>query len=241
MIPTTTHGVQYAWIAATVMGLVAGVAWLVEDQWLVFSAAILGLYVLHLVSVRYIVQAQAEQLAAVTGEAETTGSIEVEAEAGLEAEAEDERPGTASVSRATGNGVGGAPVPASVTASSDAGDTSGASTTGGDSGDTGPDSASSSESVVREVAIPRHFMLGTVAIVRHVMEPEAVARVLMEQRQQPGKRFGELAVEMGFITGPQLDELLEAQQDGLFTDAEIREARQRLEAFRRTHAPAGTV
>ena len=216
MSATKTHGVHYAWTAAAVMGAVAVVAWLVKDQWLVFSAAIVGLYVLHMVSVRYIVRAHADQLAKLTGvdvtalegEADThaieTPVNEPEAETGnrngKSAESDAAQPDTEAV-------VTEAPAPS-----------------------------------IRDVAIPRHFMLGTVAIVRSVMAPEAVARVLMEQRLQPGKRFGELAVAMDLITQDQLEMLLEAQQRGLFTDEEIREARSRLEAFRRAQTePAASV
>ena len=213
-----THGVHYAWIAAAVMGAVAAVAWLVEDQWLAFSAALLGLYVLHLVSVRYIVRAHADQLAALAGRdpslvrpAAPTSEDTPDAEARVELEDSITEAVLDDRDEAAGEEASEVGEPVDVS-------------------ETGP------ETSLREVAIPRHFMLGTVAIVRSVMEPEDVARVLMEQRQQPGKRFGELAVSMGLISDDQLDMLLEAQQRGLFTDAEIREARQRLESFRRAQA-----
>lgn len=90
--------------------------------------------------------------------------------------------------------------------------------------------------VYREVPVPRHFALGTVAIIRNAMQPGQVAQVLVEQRRQPKRQFGDLAVEMGFLGRAQLEDLLEAQQAGLFTDEEIREARQRLREFRRITA-----
>ena len=94
---------------------------------------------------------------------------------------------------------------------------------------------------VHEVPVPRHFALGTVALVRDLLSPAEVARILLEQRKQPGKKFGELAVEMGLLTESQREELLLAQQEGLFTDAEMRDARQRLREFRENaaHSMAG--
>lgn len=90
--------------------------------------------------------------------------------------------------------------------------------------------------IYREVPVPRHFALGTVAIIRNAMQPGEVAQVLVEQRRQPKRQFGDLAVEMGFLDRGDLEDLLEAQQAGLFTDEEIREARQRLREFRQITA-----
>lgn len=83
-----------------------------------------------------------------------------------------------------------------------------------------------------DVVIPRKFAIGTVAIIRRALDPSQVARVLEEQRKFPKKRFGELAVERGFIQEAQLDELLEVQKAGLFTEAEIQWARTALESYR---------
>lgn len=90
--------------------------------------------------------------------------------------------------------------------------------------------------IYREVPVPRHFALGTVAIIRNAMQPGEVAQVLVEQRRQPKRQFGDLAVEMGLLDHGKLKDLLEAQQAGLFTDEEIREARQRLREFRQIAA-----
>ncbi len=89
-----------------------------------------------------------------------------------------------------------------------------------------------------EVPIPRKFALGTVAIIRRALDPAKVARVLEEQRKFPKKRFGEIAVELDYITEAQLVDLLEAQKAGLFTEEEIQGARQSLEAFRRNASSA---
>ena len=99
----------------------------------------------------------------------------------------------------------------------------------------------SHRSTLTEVPVPRHFALGTVALVRDLLTPAEVARILLEQRRQAGKKFGVLAVEMGLLSESQREELLLAQQEGLFTDAEMRDARQRLRQFRESaaHSMAG--
>jgi hypothetical protein len=74
--------------------------------------------------------------------------------------------------------------------------------------------------------------------VRDLLTPAEVARVLLEQRRQPGKKFGVLAVEMELLSDTQREELLLAQQEGLFTDAEMRDARHRLRQFRENAAPS---
>ncbi len=86
--------------------------------------------------------------------------------------------------------------------------------------------------------ISRKFAIGTVAIIRRALDAGQVARVLEEQRKFPKKRFGELAVERGFIKEAQLDELLGAQKAGLFTEAEIQRARAALESYRREQSSA---
>jgi len=94
--------------------------------------------------------------------------------------------------------------------------------------------------VSSDVPIPRKFALGAVAIIRRALDPERVARVREEQRKFPKKRFGEIAVELDYMTESQLEELLAAQQAGLFTDDEIQEARMSLEAYRRRAASPAT-
>jgi len=79
-----------------------------------------------------------------------------------------------------------------------------------------------------KMPMPRHFALGTVAIIRKLLEPGDVERILAEQRRYPRLRFGDIAVQLGMLTEPQLQEVLLAQQQGVFTDAEICDARDRL-------------
>jgi hypothetical protein len=107
----------------------------------------------------------------------------------------------------------------------------------------GAENAMSGESavpgeVIGNVPLPRHFALGTVAIIRNLLEPEQVAKVMLEQRHQPKLRFGEIAIELGFLTSAQVEELLVAQKGGLFTDEEIHEARVRLRTFRELEGTA---
>lgn len=90
------------------------------------------------------------------------------------------------------------------------------------------------------VPIPRHFALGTVAIIRGALTPSQVAEILVEQRKWPKERFGEVAVELGFLTHEELEELLVAQQQGLFTDEEIQEARTRIRGFRALESASPT-
>lgn len=90
------------------------------------------------------------------------------------------------------------------------------------------------------VPIPRHFALGTVAIIRGALTPGQVAEVLVEQRKQPKERFGDLAVGLGLLDPSEVKELLLAQQQGLFTDAEIQEARARIRGFREVEPTSAT-
>lgn len=78
--------------------------------------------------------------------------------------------------------------------------------------------------------MPRRFALGTVAILRSLLDPDQVSRILEEQRRYPRLRFGDIAVELGLLTRDQRDELVRAQQEGVFSDEEIRDAKRRLEA-----------
>ena len=80
--------------------------------------------------------------------------------------------------------------------------------------------------------------VGTVALIRQLLTPSEVARILMEQRRQPDKRFATLAVEMGLLEDSQREELLLAQQEGLFTEDEMRRAREGLRQFRESTARA---
>lgn len=111
-----------------------------------------------------------------------------------------------------------------------AGTEAGAASEAWDIDDVDPEDTSAG--VGSKMPMPRHFALGTVAVIRKLLEPDDVERILAEQRRYPRLRFGDIAVQLGLLTEPQLQEVLLAQQQGVFTDAEIREARDRLRMFR---------
>jgi len=81
------------------------------------------------------------------------------------------------------------------------------------------------------VPMPRRFALGTVAILRNLLQPADVERILAEQRRYPRLRFGDVAVQLGFLSEAELEELLAAQEEGMFTDEEILDTRARLNAY----------
>lgn len=86
---------------------------------------------------------------------------------------------------------------------------------------------------VEDVPVPRKFALGTVALIRKKMAPGEIDEVLAVQETRPDEYFGQLAVELGHLDQEELDELLEAQAEGLFTNEEIQDARRRLKAYQR--------
>ena len=169
-----------------VTAVAVGLAVVVGNRDMAFAAAILGLYVLHLYSVRTLLAGQRQQRQAVR---------ELEGLVGELSRAEDVAPGD--------------PPPP------------------GDIGEDGEEPAR------------RHFALGTVAIIRSVLRPEEVSKVLVEQRRRPEMRFGELAVEMGLLDEDELERLLEVQREGRFTRAEIRLARRRLEGWHERNRDEG--
>ena len=79
--------------------------------------------------------------------------------------------------------------------------------------------------------MPRHFALGTVAILRNLLQPGDVEQILAEQRCYPRLRFGDAAVQLGLLSESELKELLSAQVEGVFTDEEILDTRARLQAY----------
>jgi hypothetical protein len=82
-----------------------------------------------------------------------------------------------------------------------------------------------------KMPMPRRFALGTVAILRNLLQPADVERILLEQRRYPRLRFGDVAVQLGFLSEAELEELLSAQEEGVFTDEEIIDTKARLEAY----------
>lgn len=276
------HSGHYLTAVASVTVIVAGMAWFSQNRTLAAAAAAMGLYALHLLSIRFLLDNQARQrklldaqwevLQRFIGDADSADIDEIgdlipampadleepERPAGVVAPparpAKEEEPAEEDeMAEADSSVVLGEVVPP-------------VESLGGTDMDLGYAMVIEEEAIeplsaipglqesgtselfeqesddIRartvEVPVPRHFALGTVALVRDLLTPAEVARVLLEQRRQPGKKFGVLAVEMELLSDTQREELLLAQQEGLFTDAEMREARHRLRQFRENAAPS---
>jgi len=259
------YGLRYlSIVAATTIGL-GIVAWILQDRQLALAAGVMGLYALHLLSIRYILDNQQEHSTALQSQWELLQRLVDPSEPITDGG--EVHPGTRASGEEVelrtiephGNGDSehrswpplslplstvdpgselaiprGLEMPVSSTPSTNL----------------PVRDRSESEWVVPsvraaggrpppvEVPIPRHFALGTVALIRELLTPAEVARVLMEQRRQPDKRFAALAVEMGLLEDSQREELLLAQQEGLFTEDEMRRAREGLRQFRESTARA---
>ena len=199
---------------------VALLAWYGQNRGLALAAAVLGIYALHLASLRFILTGQAENKARLETQWKLLQLL-------VDPNALDTGGGyRGGLGHGTAHGSESRLVGA---ASRDA-----TSPDGGRAGSNG----SASDQPEYRIPTPRHFALGTVALIRNLLTPAQVARILVEQRQQPDKKFATLAVDLGMLTDIQREELLLAQQEGLFSDAEMREARERLRDFRKTTAKA---
>lgn len=179
--PVQSQGYIAVFGAVTLVTL--GVAVVLENRDLALAAAILGLYVLHLLSLRTLLAGQREQWTALRD---------------LEDLFWDLRRLERTEERRAGDGEG-------------------------------------------DRVEHRRFALGTVAIIRGVLSPDEVGRVLSEQRRSPGRRFGELALELDLLDGEALERLLAAQREGVFSRSEIRAARERLEAYHDRRAPGAAA
>jgi len=200
--------------------LVALLAWYGQNRSLALAAAVLGLYALHLASLRFILTGQAQNKARLETQWKLLQLL-------VDPNALDTGPGFRG--RPGGPAAPGesrllAPRPRDEAA--------------GEIVDAPRSNGSTPAEPEYRIPTPRHFALGTVALIRNMLTPAQVARILVEQRQQPDKKFATLAVDLGMLTDTQREELLLAQQEGLFSDAEMREARERLREFRKTTAKA---
>ncbi len=268
------YSLRYLSLVAVATLALATVAWIVQDRQLALAAGVMGLYALHLISIRYILDNQQQHTLALQSQWEL-----------LQRLVDPDEPADRVTREADSPHIGVEPVPvpqaepleildprANITDEAPPAEWSrepdsmeaeprswppiglplstidsapdlaippgldmpdlpalGVSATGLTNGD---------KLTVSEVPIPRHFALGTVALIRQLLTPQEVARVLMEQRRQPDKRFATLAVEMGLLEDSQREELLLAQQEGLFTEDEMRQAREGLHQFRESTAKA---
>lgn len=200
---------------------VALLAWYGQNRALALAAAVLGIYALHLISLRFILAGQAENKARLETQWKLLQLL-------VDPNALDAGTGFRG-----GRQPGTLPGPESRVVVSPLRNR-GAEPADGGSGTNG----SAPRGADYRIPTPRHFALGTVALIRNMLSPAQVARILVEQRQQPDKKFASLAVDLGMLTDAQREELLLAQQEGLFSDAEMREARERLREFRKTTAKA---
>lgn len=218
---------QFLGAVAILTILVSLLAWWGQNGALAMAAAVLGIYALHLISMRLIMAGQAENQARLETQWKLLqllvdpNALDVGSLPDRGTSARVARPGTESrlVASPVRNGALG-------------------DTDAGSSGSGLGESGAVGSGPEYRIPTPRHFALGTVALIRNMLSPAQVARILVEQRQQPDKKFATLAVELGMLTDAQREELLLAQQEGLFSDAEMREARERLREFRKTTAKA---
>lgn len=178
----------------------AVLSWVTHERALSLSAAVLGFYSLHLISVRFIIEDQAEDRA------------RMESQWALLKLMVDPNASTSSNPLAI-------EMPGGSTVLVNAG-------------------TSENGDKFKKIPTARHFALGTVALIRDLLTPAQVAHILVEQRNQPDEQFAAIALDLGMLNEEQREELLLAQQEGLFTDEEMREARERLQAFRTAAAQA---
>lgn len=218
---------QFLGAVAILTLLVSLLAWWGQNRALAMAAAVLGIYALHLISMRVIMAGQAENKARLETQWKLLQLL-VDPNALDPSELPDGRSMTPPGRPGRLSRLVASPVRNGAFRNSD----SGAHANG-----SGEDVAAASGPEYR-IPTPRHFALGTVALIRNMLSPAQVARILVEQRQQPDRKFATLAVELGMLTDAQREELLLAQQEGLFSDAEMREARERLREFRKTTAKA---
>lgn len=200
--------------------LVALLAWYGQNRGLALAAAVLGIYALHLASLRLIL----------TGQSQNEARLETQWKL-LQLLVDPNALDSGSGSRGRPGGAT-APAESRIVASRQR------DTAAGDGAGLPKSNGSAPGEPEYRIPTPRHFALGTVALIRNMLTPAQVARILVEQRQQPDKKFATLAVDLGMLSDTQREELLLAQQEGLFSDAEMREARERLREFRKTTAKA---
>ncbi len=244
-----TYSGPYSLVFATVTVIVGVLALVRKDGMITMAVAILGLYILHLLSLRALTRNVAAADRGSRRSAPQASEVVIQVSDATELERDD---GPVFLSREPGFvweiGEPSIPSPQKPATEDSAWMVQGSRSADeteflpADSEVTMPDFAgqkgASDVKGTSEVPIPRKFALGTVAIMRRALDPAQVARVLGEQRKFPKKRFGEIAVELDYITEAQLDDLLEAQKAGLFTEEEIQGARQSLETFRRNVSAA---
>lgn len=256
------YGLRYLSIVAVATIGLGVVAWILQNRQLALAAGVMGLYALHLISIRYILDNQHEHSAALQSQWELLQRLVDPSEPTDRSDggvAGHAHPGLPAGSNGAGEDPSHSWPPMGLPLSTIDSEPELAIPPGLEMPEISvappkpafvvrpvPDtqrvrpeirSAGGMQQPL-EVPIPRHFALGTVALIRELLTPSEVARILMEQRRQPDKRFATLAVEMGLLEESQREELLLAQQEGLFTEDEMRRAREGLRQFRESTARA---
>jgi hypothetical protein len=258
------YGLRYLSIVAVVTIGLGVVAWFMQNRQLALASGVMGLYALHLLSIRYILDNQHEHREALRSQWELLQKL-VDPTEPIEGSVAPETPSALPAGPAATNGTKeeassswpplGLPlstidsrpefaIPSElelptlfVPATERPGQVEPVAPEP-EAAVLTPAMQPAGPQPSPEVSIPRHFALGTVALIRQLLTPAEVARILMEQRKQPDKRFATLAVEMGLLEESQREELLLAQQEGLFTEDEMRRAREGLRQFRESTARA---
>lgn len=227
---TTTQSLEYLLAIGAATISVAGMAWIMEDRGLAVAAAVLSVYLLHLLSIRYILRAQKEQW-------EMLRDLVGDGELGQQPPPSQELAEASAGTGTTTAGGHGAPESSAPPPGADR-EPRGSEAKEDRPGEAGKrgEAGAQERTAEEEVPVPRKFALGTVSLIKKKLEPSEVAEILLIQRRRPGSYFGEVALEMGFLTSEELAELRQEQRKGLFTDSEVREARRRLEAFREKRA-----
>lgn len=197
-------------LALAVLTLLLAAGFRTQD--LLLAGLTLGLYGLHLMSIRTIQEKQERQSSLLREVGGALDDLSVDegarerprdggtepAEAAASSATRSRPPGSASArSRSTGTPESGGPEP--------------------------PDDGG--------LMVPRDLRIGTVAIVQGVLEPSDVSRVMSMQERRPEKPFGELAVEAGLMEPGQVEKLLEVQETGLYSRRKLKQAKSKLRTF----------
>lgn len=191
-----------------------------RTQDLLLAGLTLGLYGLHLVSMRSIRDRQERQSAFLR-----------EVGAALDDLSTPPRDGeTASVPGPASPSTGGSPASSSSPTPGATG-----ATGGGGRGEVpekerpGADGEEASRGGGEKVR--RNLQIGTVAMVEGILEPSQVSQVMSIKEQKPQRAFGEIAVDMGLLDPDQVEELREIKRNGVYSKRKLTNARAELRAF----------
>lgn len=195
-------------LALAVLALLLAAGFRTQD--LLLAGLTLGLYGLHLMSIRSIQEEQEQHSSLLREVGAALDDLSLDEEA--------RKPGGASRTERSGEDA------PSATRSRPPGGTSSRSTgTAGSGGAAPPDDG--------DLMVPRDLRIGTVAIVQGMLQPSDVSRIMSMQERQPERPFGELAVEAGLLEPEQVEELLEVQETGLYSQRKLKQAKSKLRTF----------